>query len=32
MLEAIIDKLTRSMEERATGRTLDTEFAPTSLS
>ena len=31
MLEAIIDKLTRSIEERVTGRALDTEVAPTSL-
>ena len=31
MLEAIIDKLTRSIEERATGRALDTEVAPASL-
>jgi hypothetical protein len=28
MLDVIIDKLTRSIEERATGRVLDTEVRP----
>ena len=31
MLDAIIDKLTRSIEERSTGRALDTEVRPASL-